>query len=265
MGFLTDLLTELRLDLAAHPLDREALTAAADATPPARDVGGVLSAAAATNGVALIAEVKRASPSAGSIAADADPVAQARAYASAGAAVVSVLTEPIHFGGSLDDLRDVRRAVDVPVLRKDFLIDAGQVLAARAAGADTVLLIAASVDDDTLRRLLAASRELGMEPLVESHTDEDLDRVLSTDARIVGVNARDLESLEVDVEAALARIRRIPRDRIGVAESGIRTREDVTRAVDAGASAILVGETLMRAGDPAAAARALLGKEEGTG
>ena len=265
MGFLTDLVTELRLDLAAHPLDREALTAAADALPPARDVARALSSAAARDGVALIAEVKRASPSAGSIAADADPVAQARAYAFAGAAVVSVLSEPIHFGGSLDDLRDVRGAVDVPILRKDFLIDAGQVLAARAAGADTVLLIAATVDDGTLRALLAASRELGMEPLVESHTDEDLDRVLSTDARIVGVNARDLESLEVDADAALARIRRIPGDRVAVAESGIRTRQDVTRAVDAGASAILVGETLMRAGDPAAAARALLGKEEGTG
>src|SRR5690349_19639261 len=265
MGFLTDLVTELRLDLAAHPPDREALTAAAETMPPARDVAGALFSAAAVDGVALIAEVKRASPSAGSIAADADPVAQARAYASAGAAVVSVLTEPIHFGGSLDDLRDVRRAVDVPVLRKDFLIDAVQVLAARAAGADTVLFIAASVDDGTLRALVAASRELGMEPLVESHTDEDLDRVLSSDARIVGVNARDLESLEVDVEAALARIRRVPGDRVAVAESGIRTREDVSRAVDAGASAILVGETLMRAGDPAAAARALLGKEEGTG
>jgi indole-3-glycerol phosphate synthase len=150
----------------------------------------------------------------------------------------------------------------VPILRKDFLIDAGQILAARAVGADTVLLIAASVDDETLRSLLATARELGMEPLVESHTDDDLDRVLSTDARIVGVNARDLESLEVDVEAALARLRRIPDDRIAVAESGIRTRTDVSRAVDAGASAILVGETLMRASDPADAVRALLGREE---
>jgi indole-3-glycerol phosphate synthase len=212
----------------------------------------------------LIAEVKRASPSAGSISADADPVAQAEAYATAEAAVVSVLTEPLHFGGSLDDLRAVRRAVDVPVLRKDFLIDVAQVLAARAAGADAVLLIAASVDDESLGALIAAARELGMEPVVESHSDEDLDRVLATDARIVGVNARDLESLDVDVDAALGRIGRIPSDRIAVAESGIRTREDVRRAVDAGASAILVGETLMRAGDPAAAARALLGREERT-
>jgi indole-3-glycerol phosphate synthase len=264
MGFLTDLVTELRLDLAAHPLDRAALTEAAGTMSPARDVGDALSVAAATDGVALIAEVKRSSPSAGAIAADADPVAQARAYERAGAAVVSVLTEPLHFGGSLDDLRAVRRSVDVPVLRKDFLIDVTQVLAARAAGADTALLIAASVDDDTLGELLAAARELGMEPVVESHSDDDLDRVLATDARIVGVNARDLESLDVDVEASLARIGRIPPDRIAVAESGIRTRDDVRRAADAGASAILVGETLMRAGDPAAAVRALLGREERT-
>src|SRR6478752_1187134 len=122
MGFLTELVTELRLDLAAHPLDRDGLRAAVGVQPAARDVAAVLGEAAGTDGVALIAEVKRASPSAGSIAADADPVAQARAYEAAGASVVSVLTEPTHFGGSLDDLRAVRAAVDLPVLRKDFLI-----------------------------------------------------------------------------------------------------------------------------------------------
>jgi indole-3-glycerol phosphate synthase len=264
MGFLTDLVTELRLDLAAHPLDRDALRAGAEAQPASRDVHAAISSAAEAGSVALIAEVKRASPSAGSIAADADPVAQALAYADAGAAVVSVLTAVTHFGGSIDDLRAVRAAVDLPILRKDFLVDPDQVLEARAAGADTVLLIAGSVDDETLAALLAAARDLGMEPLVESHTDQDLDRVLATDARIVGVNARDLESLDVDVAAALDRIRRIPRDRIAVFESGIRSRDDVTRATDAGASAILVGETLMRAGDPAAAARALLGRKERT-
>src|SRR5436853_2026956 len=158
MGFLTDLVTELRLDLAAHPLDRGALRAEARAQAAARDVVVALTKAAVTDGVALIAEVKRASPSAGSIAADADPVAQARAYASAGAAVVSVLTEPVHFGGSLDDLRAVRAAVEPPVLRKDFLIEADQVLAARAAGADSVLLIAAALDDDALPALLTAAR-----------------------------------------------------------------------------------------------------------
>src|SRR3954463_16729454 len=220
MGFLTDLVTELRLDLAARPLNGGALRAEARAQAAARDVAAALTQAAVTDGVALIAEVKRSSPSAGSIAADADPATQAAAYESAGAAVVSVLTEPVHFGGSLADLRAVRQAVGVPVLRKDFLIDVDQVLAARAAGADTVLLIAASGDDHALGELLAAARELGMEPLVESHTDDDLERVLATDARIVGVNARDLESLEVDVAAALDRIRRIPADRIAGAEGG---------------------------------------------
>jgi indole-3-glycerol phosphate synthase len=261
MGFLSDLVAELRLDLAAHPLDRDALRRAARDARPALDLGLALSDAVRTDGVALIAEVKRASPSAGSIAAEADPATQAHAYAAAGAAAVSVLTERIHFGGSLEDLAAVRDVVDVPLLRKDFLIDADQVLAARAAGADAVLLIAASLDDDELRTLIAAARDLGMEPLVEAHTDEDLDRVLATDARIVGVNARDLETLEVDVVAARIRIGRIG-DRIAVFESGIRTRADVEGAVAAGASAILVGETLMRAGDPAATARALLGREE---
>src|SRR3954463_5541269 len=139
MGFLTDIVTELRLDLAARPLDGGSLRAEARAQAPARDVAAALTKAAVPDGVALIAEVKRASPSAGSIAADADPVAQARAYASAGAAVVSVLTEPTRFGGSLDDLRRVRASIDLPLLRKDFLIEPDQVLAARAAGADTVL------------------------------------------------------------------------------------------------------------------------------
>lgn len=264
MGFLTDLVGELRLDLAAHPIDRSAAAAAAGDQPEPRDAVAALASAAAADGVALIAEVKRASPSAGAIAAHADPAGQARSYAAAGAAVVSVLTESMHFGGSLDDLRAVRDAVDVPLLRKDFLIHPDQVLAARAAGADTVLLIAASLDDGALAELLTAARDVGMEPLVESHTDEDLDRVLSTDARIVGVNARDLESLDVDVEAAVERVRRVPRDRIAVFESGIRTRDDVVRAVEAGASAILVGETLMRARDPLAAARALLGRKERT-
>jgi indole-3-glycerol phosphate synthase len=264
MGFLTELVTEIRLDLGAHPLDRPRLAAAAAARPGARDVATAITSARDADGVALIAEVKRSSPSAGAIAADADPVAQAKAYAGAGAAVVSVLTEPTHFGGSLDDLRAVRESVDLPLLRKDFLIDPDQVLAARAAGADTVLLIASSLDDGALTALITAARDLGMEPLVESHTDADLERVLATDARVVGVNARDLESLDVDVAAALGRIRRVPADRITVFESGIRTRDDVVRAVDAGASAILVGETLMRAHDPSEAARALLGREERT-
>ncbi len=147
----------------------------------------------------MIAEVKRASPSAGTIAAGADPVVQAVAYAVGGAAAVSVLTERDHFGGSLADLRAVRDAVLHPVLRKDFLVDPVQVLEARAAGADSVLLITRALATRSWRRCSPPARSLGMEPLVETHTDDDLERALATDAEVIGVNARDLESLEVDV------------------------------------------------------------------
>ncbi|MGZ8660972.1 MAG: indole-3-glycerol phosphate synthase TrpC, partial [Actinomycetota bacterium] len=212
-------------------------------------------------GIALIAEVKRASPSAGPIAADADPVAQARAYGAGGAVAVSVLTEPHHFAGSLRDLETVRVAVSVPVLRKDFFVDPSQIVEARAHGADAILLIAAALGDDELAAMLAEAGALGMGVLLETHGDGDLDRALATDARVIGVNARDLESLEVEPARARAQLTRVPADRIGVLESGIGSRADVVAAVKAGASAILVGETLMRAGDPGRAIRRLIGEE----
>jgi indole-3-glycerol phosphate synthase len=233
MGFLTDHVAGVRRALAERPLPRAVLEVAAADRAAALDVVTAIADARERDGVALIAEVKRASPSAGAIDADADPVRQARAYADAGAAVVSVLTDERHFGGTLDDLRAVRAAVATPLLRKDFSVHPDQVLEARAAGADTVLVIVAAVDDDELVALLGESRRLGMEPLVETHSDRDLERALATDARIVGVNARDLETLDVDVPAAR----------------------------DAGASAILVGEALMRARDPRVAALELIGRE----
>ena len=260
MGFLTDFVHGVRRDLAERPIDVAALQEQAAAQPPPRSLGEAIRAAAAADGLALIAEVKRASPSAGPIA-EVDPVAQARAYAEV-AAVVSVLTEPSHFGGSLADLRAVRRAIEVPVLRKDFLVHPSQVLEARAAGADTVLLIVASLPGDELPLMLGACRDLDMEPLVETHSDDDLARALGTDAEVLGVNARDLETFEVDVGAALERLAAVPPGRITVMESGVSTRTDATAAADAGASAILVGEALMRAADPAAKARALIGREE---
>jgi indole-3-glycerol phosphate synthase len=204
--------------------------------------------------------VKRASPSVGEIA-DRDAVVQARAYADAGAAAISVLTEPRHFGGALADLQAVRSAVDLPVLRKDFLVHPSQLIEARAAGADAVLLIASAIGAGELSALLAAARDLRLGVLLETHSDDDLELALASDAEVVGVNARDLETLEVDAVAARARLGRIPGDRVAVLESGIATREDVRAAVDAGASAILVGEALMRAADPAAALRALLREE----
>ena len=254
MGFLTELVERSRRDLVAHPLDEAKLLVRASARPPARGFLDALWKAEP----ALIAEVKRASPSAGPIAQHADPVAQACAYVEGGAAAISVLTEPRHFQGSLADLEAVRMSVHVPVLRKDFLVHPGQVIEARAHGADAVLLIAAALTDAELSAMLAIARDLGMGSLVESHTDEELDRAVGSGAEVIGVNARDLESLEVDMTGALERLRRIPEDRVGVLESGVRTHADVDAAIVAGASAILVGEALMRAGDPRAAVRALI-------
>jgi indole-3-glycerol phosphate synthase len=210
---------------------------------------------------ALIAEVKRASPSAGPIDPDADPRELARAYEAAGAAAVSVLTEPRHFHGSLADLQAVRSSVTIPVLRKDFHVHPSQLIEARAGGADAVLVIVAAVSDDELAALLRAARDLGIGTLVEAHSDADLDRALATEEPVIGVNARDLETLDVDVPAALERLRKVPEDRIAVLESGIAGRADVDAAIEAGASAILVGEALVRAEDPARAARKLLWRE----
>jgi indole-3-glycerol phosphate synthase len=249
MGFLTDVVAEVRAELANEPLDVGALRLAADAAPDARSLAATLKGFAEEDGVAVIAEVKRASPSAGLIAGDVDPVAQAIAYQGS-AAAISVITEPRHFAGSIDDLRNVRAAVRLPVLRKDFLVDPSQLVEARAAGADSVLLITSCLDRGELASMLAASRELGMEPLVETHSDDDLERALDTDAEVIGVNARDLETLEVDVAVALERLRRVPPDRVAVLESGIGSRADVVAAVRAGASAVLVGEALMRSKDP---------------
>jgi indole-3-glycerol phosphate synthase len=258
MGFLTDLVDRLRRDLHEHPLDDAALMARASAMPPARDFEGALRRAAAP---ALIAEVKRASPSAGAIAEDANASVLARAYEAGGAAAVSVLTEPRHFHGSLADLQAVRSSVSIPVLRKDFIVHPAQIIESRAAGADAVLLIVAALTDPELRALLEACGDVGLATLVETHSDDDLRRALETEGTVIGVNARDLESLEVDVEGALARLARVPPERIGVLESGLSHRADVDAALAAGASAILVGEALMRADDPARAVRKLLWRE----
>jgi indole-3-glycerol phosphate synthase len=257
MGFLTDIVAEVRAGLQAAPLDVAALRRRAATLDPPLDLANAL----AGHGMAVIAEVKRASPSAGAIATDVDPVAQARAYAAGGAAAVSVLTEPRHFAGSLHDLEAVRAAVEVPLLRKDFLVEPSQLVEARAHGADAILLIAAALGDDELAAMLTEAGALGMGVLLETHGEGDLDRALATDARVIGVNARDLESLEVDPARARRHLTRVPADRIAVLESGIGSRADVVAAAEAGASAILVGETLMRAGDPGRAIRSLIGEE----
>lgn len=253
MGFLTETVEHVRRELDRHPLPDGTLLLRARALPAPVD----LEAALRAPGTSLIAEVKRASPSAGAIA-EADPAERAAAYERAGAAAISVLTEPRHFDGSLADLRAARRATSLPILRKDFVVHPSQVLESRASGADAILLIAAALSAAELAELQAAAGDLGMRCLVETHSQADLDRALQADARVIGVNARDLESLQVDPGRALATLARVPDDRVRVFESGVRTREDVRRAEQAGADAVLVGEALMRATDPAAKIAELL-------
>jgi indole-3-glycerol phosphate synthase len=254
MGFLTDLLDDLRRRLERDPLDEPGLLALAMHLPPPRPFEDALRSAPP----ALIAEYKRSSPSAGAIS-EPDVASQARAYEEGGAAAISVLTEPTRFDGALADLRAVRLAVSLPALRKDFLIHPAQVIESRAAGADAVLLIAAALSELELKGMLAVAADLGLGALVETHSEEDLAKSLATDAPVIGVNARDLETLEVDVERALAMLREVPSDRVAVLESGVSMREDVERAIDAGARAVLVGETLMRSPDPGATIRSLRG------
>jgi len=228
------------------------LRAEAAAAPPPRDFAAALRAA---QPVGLIAEIKRASPSAGVIRADFDPVEIARQYAAAGAQCLSVLTDEPFFQGSLDDLRAVRQAVDLPLLRKDFLIDRYQIVEARAAGADCVLLIAECLNDCQLRELYFAASEWGMDCLIELYDPDNLDRVLALDPPLVGVNNRDLRSFTVDLNHTLRLAPRIVPRSLLVSESGIKTSADVARLKAHGVGAILVGETLMRAHDiPAAVA-----------
>jgi indole-3-glycerol phosphate synthase len=254
MGFLTDLLDDLRRRLERDPLDEPGLLALAMHLPPPRPFEDALRSAPP----ALIAEYKRSSPSAGAIS-EPDVASQARAYEEGGAAAISVLTEPTRFDGALADLRAVRLAVSLPVLRKDFLVHPAQVIQSRAAGGDAVLLIAAALSELELKGMLAVAADLGLDALVETHSEEDLAKALATDVPVIGVNARDLETLEVDVERALAMLPDVPSDRVAVLESGVSTREDVERAIDAGAGAVLVGETLMRSPDPGLTIRSLRG------
>jgi len=255
MGFLSEVVDQVRRRLDRAPLDDARLMALAMGLPPTRPFAEALRSAASP---AVVAEVKRSSPSAGWIA-DVDPAAQARAYEAAGAAAVSVLTEPEHFDGALADLRAVHLAVEVPVLRKDFLVHPSQVIESRVGGADAVLLIAAALSEPELKAMLGAAGDLGLGALVETHSEEDLEKALATNAEVVGVNARDLETLDVDLERALAMLGRVPEDRVAILESGIASRGDVERATAAGARAILVGEAFMRAGDPGAKLRELRG------
>jgi indole-3-glycerol phosphate synthase len=253
---LDSIVDGVREDLAERErsTSRSALEAAVRAARPALDA----EAALRRPGLSLIAEVKRASPSKGELSDIPDPAALAAAYAAGGATCVSVLTERRRFHGTLADLDAVRAAVEVPVLRKDFVVTEYQVLEARAHGADLVLLIVAALDDDLLGRLLATTGELGMTALVEVHDEDETQRALDLGATVIGVNARNLRTLEVHPDT-FSRLRPlIPDGCVTVAESGIAGPADAASYAAQGADAVLVGEALVRDGDPRGAAAAIV-------
>jgi indole-3-glycerol phosphate synthase len=217
-----------------------------------------LAAALSAPGLSVIAEIKKASPSKGVIREDFHPVQLADSYRSGGAAALSVLTEPLHFQGHPDFLRQVRAEVDLPLLRKDFIVDPYQMAQARAWGADAVLLIAACLDRTHLAELQAAAAEYGLETLVELYDPRELDHVDLDRTRIVGVNSRDLRSFEVNLDQCIETLLALPGEPVRVAESGLSSVADFARVRDAGIEAVLVGESFMRAPDPGAALNAIL-------
>lgn len=223
--------------------------------PPPRDFAAALS----HHAINVIAELKKASPSRGVLRQEYAPAVLAEALEHAGAAALSVLTEEDFFSGSLADLKEASRVTKIPILRKDFIVDPWQLWETRASGADAFLLIAAILSDAALRELLELGRSLKMEPLIEVHTREELDRVIAAGARIIGVNNRDLRDFQVHLETSLTLVESIPEDCIAVSESGLRSHEDLLRLRRAGFDAFLIGEHLMSDPDPAVSMRALIG------
>ena len=248
---LDSILEGVRADVAAREalISLSEIKAAAAAAAPPLDV----MAALREPGIGVIAEVKRASPSAGSLATIADPAKLARAYEDGGARIISVLTEERRFHGSLDDLDAVRAAVSVPILRKDFVVQPYQIHEARAHGADMLLLIVAALDQSALVSMLDRTESLGMTALVEVHTEHEADRALKAGAKVIGVNARDLTTLEVDRDCFARIAPGLPSNVIRIAESGVRGTADLLAYAGAGADAVLVGEGLVKSGDPRAA------------
>jgi indole-3-glycerol phosphate synthase len=257
-GTVLDRILDARRAAVEHRkkvLPETALKYGVKAATPLRD----FSAALSRDALNVIAELKPASPSRGVLRDPFDATALARSLETAGASALSVLTEEEFFHGSLKNLRDARKAIALPVLRKDFIFDPWQVWEARANDADSFLLIVATLDAALLSALIALGRQLGMEPLVEVHTPSELDRALAADARILGVNNRDLKTLTIRPETSFELIERIPDHCIAVSESGLRAHEDLLRLRAAGFDAFLIGEPLMLAPDPEAALATLLG------
>jgi len=256
VSVLDSIIEGVREDLAARRLPMSQILEALEVAPPVRDCLATLM----TEDISVIAEVKRSSPSKGALAPIVDPAGLAASYAEAGAAVISVLTEQRRFGGTLADLDLVRSSVELPILRKDFMIDEYQFYEARAHGADVILLIVAALSKNQLDDYFQLSKELGMRALIEVHTPGELESALSISPEIVGVNSRNLKTLEVDTQAFAQLIPQIPSSIARVAESGISSRADVEFAHEHGATAILVGEALVRSGNPNVAMGQLLGR-----
>lgn len=257
MSVLDDIVEGVRTDLARRQQETslDQLRAVVDALPATRDPMPGFRAP----GLSVIAEVKRRSPSKGDLADIPDPAALATAYTKGGAGAISVLTEERRFGGSLDDLRAVRAAVDTPLLRKDFIVTDYQLWEARAAGADLALLIVAALPQGELEQLYAVARDLGLTVLVEVHDEAETERAVALGAELIGVNARNLKTLEVDADTFGRLAALIPGDRVKVAESGISGPQDAERYARDGAGVVLVGEALVKDGDPEAAVRAMTG------
>ena len=256
MSVLDSIIEGVREDLAARRLPMSQLLEAIEVAPPVRDCLPAL----LTEDISVIAEVKRSSPSKGALAPITDPARLAAGYEEAGAAVISVLTEQRRFGGTLADLDAVRKAVELPILRKDFMVDEYQFYEARAHGADMILLIVAALSKNQLDDYFHLSKELGMRALIEVHTPGELESALEISPEIVGVNSRNLKTLDVDAQAFAELLPQIPNSIARVAESGISTRSDVEFAHEHGATAILVGEALVRSGNPNVAMAQLLGR-----
>ena len=257
--YLDDILVAHRRRAEADGRSLTALLAGLDVSTTPRDFAGALQAP----GLSVIAELKRKSPSAGTLGGGADPAEVALSYEAGGAAALSVLTDGPHFGGSAEDLIAAHEAVALPVLRKDFTVDPRDVVDARAMGADCVLLIVAALDDHELQSLLALARDLALGALVEVHDEIELDRALQAGADLIGVNQRDLRTFEVDTERAVRVANRIPAGVVAVAESGVTGPEDAERLAAAGYDAILVGQSVVTADDRVGAVARLSGHPVG--
>ena len=258
---LDEIIANTRRELAAakERVPAPSLRATAEARPPARDF---VAAFAGPRRPYLLAEIKAASPSAGTIRTDFSPAELARQFERAGVAALSVLTDARYFRGSLDHLREARAAVALPVLRKEFIIDPYQLYESRAAGADAVLLMAQVLELNELKALLELAHRLGMAALVEGHSAQEIDKAVACGARLIGINNRDLQTFQTDLATTAERMKQIPPDRLVIAQSAMHSRRDVQLVTAAGVAGIQIGEALMRSRDIAVKVRELLGREE---